>query len=250
MSVLKGYFKKYLVKNQHVWTDKLLTVWLHVLTWHIFLSGTGFYLCLIRWSVLLQFPFRNSPDFTRQSPALTQFALKVPLFTAWPFCRWSALTWAASLFIGNRRLYHITMNDVFVWYETRPDLFCDQIIRDGSRHSLPVHSFYRAADCWLQSADSCQRDIHHCCIPDVPVMPFHFDKVSRVAPAPTLMTLKMWYGVLMLCCWLHRDSHDSNLICDLIISKQEVEVLTSSILACAKPEMFFLNTPVRSTTTF
>lgn len=183
--------------------------------------------------------------------ALTQFALKVPLFTAWPFCRWSALTWAARLFIGHRRLYHITMKDVFVWYETRPDLFCDQIIRDGSRHSLPVHSFDRAADCWLQSADSCQRDIHHCCIPDVPVMHFHFDKVSRVAPAPTLMTLKC--EMVFWCCvvdCIQTAMIQIILICDLIISKKQVEVLTSSILTRAKPEMFYLNTPVRSTTTF
>lgn len=142
--------------------------------------------------------------------AFIQFAWKVPLFTAWPFCRWSALTWAARLFIGHRRLYHITMNDVFVWYETRPDLFCDQIIRDGSRHSLPVHSFYRAADCWLQSADSCQRDIRHCCIPQCSCDALSFWQSHQSCTRTNSYDPQMWSAVLMLCCWPHTDSHDSN----------------------------------------
>lgn len=139
--------------------------------------------------------------------AFTQFALKVPLFTAWPFCRWSALTWAARLFIGHRRLYHITMKDVFVWYETRPDLLCDQIIRDGSRHSpfLLQSSWLLAAISWLLSTGYSSL-LHPQCSCDA----LSFWQSHQSCTRTNSYDPQMWIGVLMLCCWLHTDSHDSN----------------------------------------
>lgn len=35
----------------------------------------------------------------------------------------------------------MTMKDVFVRYETRPEIFRDQIIGAGPRHNLPLRSF-------------------------------------------------------------------------------------------------------------